>query len=161
MKIRYAKPTDVVALANLEARSFPIAEAATADQIAKRVAAYGDHFWLLVDNQNQILAFVNGMVTDQDDLIDEMYERADWHQDDGKWQMIFSVVTDPDFRGSGLATQCLQVALDDAKSRGQQGAVLTCKDHLVGFYERFGFENEGFTGSTHGGVHWNQMRLRF
>ena len=40
-------------------------------------------------------------------------------------------------------------------------AVLTCKEALVHYYAKFGFVNEGVSGSTHGGVVWYQMRLKF
>ena len=39
--------------------------------------------------------------------------------------------------------------------------MLTCKAGLRGLYARFGFVDEGVSGSTHGGVVWHQMRLRF
>ena len=39
--------------------------------------------------------------------------------------------------------------------------VLTCKDRLLAYYAKFGFVNEGVSVSTHGGVVWYQMRLRF
>jgi hypothetical protein len=31
----------------------------------------------------------------------------------------------------------------------------------VHYYAKFGFVNEGVSGSTHGGVVWYQMRLKF
>ncbi|WP_040468048.1 GNAT family N-acetyltransferase [Limosilactobacillus gastricus] len=161
MQIRHAQMADIPVLAALERHAFPKAEAATQAQLKARVAAFGNHFWLLVDDDDHLIAFVNGLVTNQANLIDEMYERVDWHQEAGAWQMIFSVVTDPDHRKQGYASQCLKAAIKDAQLKGRQGLVLTCKDPLIGFYERFGFVNEGFTGSTHGGVRWNQLRLRF
>ena len=51
--------------------------------------------------------------------------------------------------------------IEDAKAQGRKGLVLTCKDHLVHYYAKFGFENEGVSESEHGGVKWNQMRLKF
>ena len=48
----------------------------------------------------------------------------------------------------------------DAKLKGRQGVILTCKEHLIKYYEKFGFVNEGVSASTHGGVVWYQMRLR-
>ena len=51
--------------------------------------------------------------------------------------------------------------IEDAKAQGRKGLVLTCKDHLVHYYAKFGFVNEGVSGSEHGGVVWNQMRLEF
>lgn len=44
---------------------------------------------------------------------------------------------------------------------GRAGVVLTCKERLIPYYERFGFRNEGLSASTHGGETWYQMRLTF
>ena len=82
MEIRCAKPQDVDAIANLEAACFPQAEAATRKSIQDRVKAYPNHFFLLWDG-DQLVSFVNGLVTDHPDLTDEMYEKADMHQEDG------------------------------------------------------------------------------
>ena len=46
-------------------------------------------------------------------------------------------------------------------SQGRKGLVLTCKEKLLHYYAKFGFVNEGVSASTHGGVVWYQMRLRF
>ena len=37
-----------------------------------RLAYYADHFWLMFDENGKLIAFVDGMVTDQADLTDEM-----------------------------------------------------------------------------------------
>ena len=95
------------------------------------------------------------------DLRDEMYDDASLHNENGAWQMIFGLDTIPAYRCRGCAGMLLQHAIDESRAQGRRGLVLTCKDHLVHYYARFGFVNEGFTGSTHGGVNWNQMRLTF
>ena len=59
------------------------------------------------------------------------------------------------------AGQLLQQAIADARAQGRKGLVLTCKEALVHYYAKFGFVNEGVSGSTHGGVVWYQMRLKF
>ncbi|MDD6407063.1 MAG: GNAT family N-acetyltransferase [Lactobacillus equicursoris] len=160
MEIRHAMAGDLEALAAVEAKCFPKAEAATAEEFADRVKHYGNHFWLMFDG-DQLVAFVDGFVTDQADLTDEMYERAELHQEDGDWQMIFGVNTLPSYRRHGYAGDLLKAAIEDAKKQGRKGLVLTCKDRLVHYYAKFGFKNEGVSGSTHGGVTWYQMRLTF
>lgn len=35
---------------------------------------------------------------------------------------------------------------------------MTCKDHLVHYYAKFGFVDEGISTSEHGGVSWHEMR---
>ncbi|MEE8857075.1 MAG: GNAT family N-acetyltransferase [Lactobacillus sp.] len=160
MEIRHATAADLEALAEVEAECFPKAEAATAEEFAGRVKYYGNHFWLMFDG-DRLVSFVDGFVTDAADLTDEMYAKAELHQEDGAWQMIFGVNTLPSYRRHGYAGDLLKAAIEDAKKQGRKGLVLTCKDRLVHYYAKFGFKNEGVSGSTHGGVTWYQMRLTF
>ena len=160
MKIRTAAMADLDALATVEAQCFPAAEAADKATIQGRLAAYADHFWLLFDG-DKLVSFVDGMTTDEPTLRDEMYENAALHDEDGTWQMIFGVNTLPAYRRRGCAGAVLERVIADARAQGRRGCVLTCKDKLVHYYEKFGFVNEGVSQSTHGGVVWYDMRLTF
>ena len=161
MKIRTATMDDLDVIAGVEAECFPAAEAATKEEFAERIQYYGDHFWLLFDEE-RLVAFVDGFVTNTADLTDEMYAKASMHEEDGAWQMIFGVNTIPAYRKRGLAGKLIERAIEDAREQGRKGLVLTCKDHLVHYYAKFGFENEGVSeNSTHGNATWNQMRLTF
>ena len=90
-----------------------------------------------------------------------MYENAALHNEHGAWQMIFGVNTLPRYRRRGYAGQLLRRAIEDARSQGRKGCVLTCKEALVHYYETFGFVSEGRSLSTHGGAVWYDMRLTF
>lgn len=158
--IRTAVEQDLDAIAAVEAECFPAAEAATRAEFAERLRYYGNHFWLLWEDET-LAAFVDGMVTDAADLTDAMYADASLHNENGAWQMIFGVNTLPEYRRRGLAGQLLETAIAAAKQQGRKGLVLTCKDKLVHYYARFGFVSEGVSGSAHGGVTWYQMRLTF
>lgn len=160
MTIRTAQMEDIDAITAVETECFPPAEAATKEEFAERLKYYKDHFWLMFDEE-RLVAFVDGMVSNQKDLTDEMYEKADLHEEQGDWQMIFGVNTIPAYRRRGLAEQLLKRAIADAKAQGRKGLVLTCKDKLIHYYAKFGFKNEGVSESTHGDVVWNQMRLTF
>ena len=160
MEIRTAERSDLDAVAQVEAECFPAAEAATRESLAKRLEYYKDHFWLLLDEE-KLVSFVDGMVTDQKDLTDDLYENAAAHKQAGAWQMIFGVNTIPAYRNRGCAGMLLERAIADARQQGRRGLVLTCKERLVPYYAKFGFVNEGVSGSTHGGVVWYQMRLTF
>ena len=161
MKIRTATMDDLNEIANVEAECFPVAEAATKDEFSDRIRYYGNHFWLMFE-ENKLIAFVDGFVTDEADLTDEMYEKAAMHNENGAWQMIFGVNTLPDYRKHGYAGQLIQCAIDDARTQGRKGLVLTCKEKLIEYYAKFGFVDEGVSDkSTHGNVVWHQMRLTF
>ena len=160
MEIRTASLQDLEDIASVEAACFPVAEAATKAEFAERIQHYGDHFFLLYDKQ-KLIAFVDGFVTDEQNLTDEMYEKASLHNENGAWQMIFGVNTIPAYRKRGCAGMLLERAIEDARQQGRRGLVLTCKERLLPYYAKFGFVNEGVSGSTHGGVTWYQMRLTF
>ena len=160
MLIRTATIEDLDAVTAVEAECFPPAEAATRSDFKQRLAHYSNHFWLMFD-EDKLIAFVDGMVTDMADLTDEMYEHAALHKEDGTWQMIFGVNTLPAYRKQGYAGELIREAIRTAKNQGRKGLVLTCKDALVPYYTKFGFQNEGISGSVHGNVVWNQMRLVF
>ena len=113
MIVRPAREGDVPALIEIERACFPAAEAAGAEQIRARFAAFPENF------------FVAG------------------------------------FRRQGVAAALLTRLIDAARARGCQGVVLTCKDHLKPYYEKFGFVCQGVSASTHGGATWNDMLLRF
>lgn len=110
----------------------------------------------------KLAAFIDGFVTYEPDLTDEMYAKADMHNENGAWQMIFGVNTVPKYRRRGLAGELINEFINKARFENRKGIVLTCKDKLVPYYRKFGFINEGITDkSVHGNAEWNQMRLTF
>lgn len=160
MEIRKATLADLDAIAALEAACFPEAEAASRDSFEKRLKVFADRFWLMWDG-DRLVSMVNGMVTDQEELVDEMFADASIHQPEGAWQMIFGVATHPEYQRRGLAAQVLERAIADVKAEGRKGLILTCKDFRIHYYAKFGFVSEGVSGSEHGGAKWYQMRLEF
>ena len=161
MHIRTAVMADLAAVTAVEAACFPAAEAAAEADFAARLAVYPNHFWLLEAHDGTLVSFINGMVTDEPLLRDEMYENAALHDENGAWQMIFGVNTLPRYRKQGLAARVMERVIADARAQGRKGCVLTCKDKLLHYYEKFGFVSEGVSASTHGGVVWYDMRLTF
>lgn len=161
MYIRTATMEDLAAVTAVEAACFPVAEAAKEADFAARLRVYPDHFWLLEDGDGTLVSFVNGLVTDEPTIRDEMYENAALHNESGAWQMIFGVNTLPQYRRQGLAAMVMERVIADAKAQGRKGCVLTCKEKLIHYYEKFGFQNEGVSQSVHGGVVWYDMRLTF
>lgn len=161
MNIRNGRISDVDELTAIEAECFPAAEAAERKSFEDRLKHYADHFWILEDDNGKIISFVNGMVTDEEHLTDEMYENTSMHNENGAWQMIFGVNTLPEYRKNGYAEAVLRNVISDAKEQSRKGLVLTCKEKLIHFYGKLGFVDEGVSDSEHGGVVWHEMRLTF
>lgn len=161
MKIRYATPEDLSALAALEAACFPPAEAADARTLAARLAVYPNHFWLLEDDGGQLISFIDGPVTNESTLPDALLADASLHREDGAWQAIAGVNTSPLHRRHGYAAQVMERVIADARAQGRKGCILACKAALIHYYERFGYQNLGLSASVHGGATWYDMRLEF
>ena len=67
----------------------------------------------------------------------------------------------PERQHQGIAEELMRHMIEDAKRRGRKGLILTCKDRLIGFYERFGYKSLGVSASVHGGAVWYDMILEF
>ena len=116
MNIRTATIKDLEAVTSVEAECFPPAEAATREELAERLKYYAEHFWLMFDG-DKLIAFVDGFVTDEEDLTDEMYAKAQLHNENGAWQMIFGVNTIPAYRKHGYAGELIKCAIEDARKK--------------------------------------------
>lgn len=160
ISVRTATINDLDAIAAVEAECFPSSEAATKECFLERLKYYPDCFWLMFDG-DRLISFVDGFATDEKDLTDEMYDNAGMHKADGEWQMIFGVNTIPSCRNRGCAGLLIKMVIEDAKDNKRKGVVLTCKEKLIPYYSKFGFENEGISSSVHGNAVWYQMRLVF
>lgn len=160
MNIRHAFLSDLSKIVSIEYACFPPAERAEESDLRQRLAAYPDHFWLLFDGDH-LISFINGPVIVGTDLTDELFTDLSLHQEDGDWQIVLSLNTAPDYRCQGYAATLLRRVISDAKEQGRKGLVLTCKEHLIPYYAKFGFVCEGISSSTHGGAVWYQMRLTF
>lgn len=158
LDIRNAKPGDLDTIAELEQTCFLEAEAATREQLEDRLNIYPNHFWLL-ERDGKLVSMVNGMVSSKEELTDDMYQDASLHQEDGSWQMLFGVETDPKFRHRGYAAILMKEVIKDCINDSRKGIILNCKDELVPFYEKLGFVNKGKAPSEHGGHAWNFMEM--
>lgn len=159
-EIRIATMDDLDQIAALEAVCFPPAEAASKKQFRERLSVFGDHFWLLfVDGQ--LASCINGMVTDRETICDEMFADAGMHDEGGKWQSLFGVMTHPSYQRQGYAAKLMEHVIAESRKQGRKGVILTCKDRLIHYYAKFGYENQGVSGSEHGGAVWYDMTLTF
>lgn len=158
--IRHAEINDLNELSDLENRCFLPAEACNKEHMKQRLEIYPDFFFLHEEN-GKIVSFVDGLLSRDIDLKDEMYEDAHMHNPDGTWLMILGVNTDPQFRNHKFASACIRASMLQCKEEGRYGAVLTCKKALIPFYEKNGFLSEGISASVHGNVTWYQMRSVF
>ncbi|WP_028042172.1 GNAT family N-acetyltransferase [Candidatus Stoquefichus massiliensis] len=158
MEIRFATINDIEKIADIEKICFPKAEAATYDEFKERFDMFGECF-LVAEDHHQVIGFINGCCTNEPSLPDELYHNPALHQVNGLYQTVFGLDVLPDYRHQGVAGLLLNALITLSKERGKSGVVLTCKDYLIHYYEKFGFECLGKSASNHGGAKWNDMYL--
>lgn len=157
---RNATLNDLDVITEIENICFPPKEAASKESFTKRIQIYSEHFWLLEFNGKEI-GFINGMVTNQNTISDELFSEALLHNKNGKWQSVFGIAVAPEYRNQGYAGQLMNHLIMQAKKERRNGVILTCKSHLIHYYQRFGFADLGVSESVHGGEVWHDMTLTF
>jgi len=156
MIIRQATMADLAAVTEVERLCFLPLEAASRSSFEKRLEAFADSF-LLAEDEGKIVGFINGCVTDEKLIFDEMFHDTIHHKPDGEYQSVFGLAVIPQYRGRGIAKKLMNEFIELSRGRGKKGLTLTCKEHLIGFYASFGYENLGISGSNHGGATWYDM----
>ena len=159
--ISNVKIEDLDQVTEVEALCFPTAEAAVEASFRQRIETFPDSFFVAEDENGRIIVFINGCVTDERTIRDEMFEDSGLHRPEGLYQSVFGLDVIPEFRRQGVAADLMNRLMQEAKARGKKGMILTCKDRLIHYYEKFGYRNLGLSASVHGGAVWYDMLLEF
>lgn len=160
IEIRTVTSDDLDAVAAVEAVCFPAAEAAGKETLEKRIAAFPESFFV-AEAQGNVIGFINGAVTDETTIRDEMFEDVSLHTPDGCYQSIFGLDVIPEYQHHKIASRLMRCLIEETKKRGKKGLILTCKERLIGFYETFGYRSMGVSASVHGNAVWYDMILEF
>jgi len=156
--IRMVEPDDLTACHTIEVRSFPPCEAAWTTSLDKRINTYPEGF-LVAEHDGQVVGQVNSGSTSKDDISDEEFKQLIGHDPEGGNIVIFSLSVLPEYRKKGVGSRLLTEFVDQARYLGKSKVLLLCKDELVPYYSRHGFQDAGISASTHGGVEWHEMAL--
>ena len=157
MHIRQARPDALPAIAALEARGFPPAEAASPESFAARFAVF-PHCFFVAEDAGVIVGHINGCMTDFTTCRDELYHDASLHREEAPHQAVFGLVVDPQRQHQGIGAALVRHFLEAARQRGKADVVLTCKEGLIPFYSSLGFRLLGRSASRHGRACWYDMR---
>jgi predicted N-acetyltransferase YhbS len=154
--IRDVKPEDLNRVTAIEALSFPEEEAATYEAFQYRIECFPTSF-LVAERDGIVIGHVNGCCTDLPAICDALFEADGGHNPLGANQMIFGLAVAPENRKQGIAGQLLIAMIERARAEKRKQVILTCKSHLITYYEKYGFVLRGLSESTHGGAEWYDM----
>lgn len=160
IKIRQATVDDLDEVTKVEAICFPPAEAAGRVSFEKRLNTFPKSFFI-AEIDDEIIGFINGCVTNETTIYDELYDDGSLHIPNGDYQTIFGLDVIPKYRKQGIAVQLMDYMIEAARNTGRKGLILTCKSNLIHYYEKFGYVNKGLSKSVHGGAEWFDMMLEY
>ena len=158
LKIRNVLLEDLNLISKIESTCFPVQEAAPKSVLKERIEVFPKGFFV-AEIDNDIIGFINGGATNKKNIEDDFFKTMDLHLHGGENMVIFGLDVDPRYQRKGHAKELMEHFIVEAKKDGRKKILLTCKQHLIGFYEQFGYVNKGVSESVHGGAKWYDMCL--
>lgn len=80
------------------------------------------------------------------------------HKEEGRTICIHSLGILPEYQGKGLGNTLMKAYLQRIESHAvADNVALIAHDHLITYYEKFGFENKGKSKAQFGGGGWYDM----
>lgn len=159
-EITEASLSDLDEITSLEAHGFPADEAASKEAFAYRLKSFPNWF-LTAKSDNRIIGFINGILSNKDLIVDDVYLPNCEAETDGNNLLLFGLVVHADYRRKGIAESLMRAILAKAKENKIKHATLTCRDKLIPYYEKFGFKKVGVSESVIGNVVWYDMVIEF
>ncbi len=154
LNIRTAKEADLQRIFVIEEESFPPEEAASLEKYRWRLEHFPEYF-LVGETEEEIAAVVCMIPMKAKVITDEIFEMEEVPR--GNTCAVLTVMTGAKYRKQGLAEQMLKEAIEVCRGLSMKSMALTCKEHLIHYYAKFGFEKIGVSQSVHGGAVWYDM----
>jgi Acetyltransferases len=142
----------------LETKCFPKDEQIDYEYYKDALKLYSDHFFLLYSN-DILVGLINALPTNETELKDIMYFDNSLYDAEGINLCIIGLMILPKYKSQGYGKLLMNHLISVAKEEKRSGIILTCRKHLVSYYEQFGFKYEGLSSSTMGGLTWHKMTL--
>ena len=158
IEIRNANIGDLEDVYQVEARCLPQAEAASRQSLEERIKTFPESFFV-AEVDGKIIGFINGCITNEVTIHDELFSDARQHNPEGDYQAIFGLDVLPEYRKQGIAAKLIEHLIEESRLNSRKGVILTCKEKLIHYYSKFGFENKGISESQHGDSVWYDMIL--
>ncbi len=158
LTIRQATIGDLDASHAIEIACFSPDEAADKTNMQTRLNLFPQGY-LVAEIDEQLVGHINSGATNKNDISDEALKAMVGHDENGQHLVIFSVAVHPHYQHQGIASALLKAYIQHAPQMNKLSILLLCKENLVMFYAKFGFEDRGVSASRHGGAVWHEMCL--
>ncbi|MGE7918358.1 GNAT family N-acetyltransferase [Viridibacillus sp. NPDC093762] len=156
LKIRNVKLEDLPELVTIENLCFSKEEAATEVAFENRIQLISDSFYV-AEVEGIIVGLINGPVIERPEITDDLFSAIKQNPTTGGYQSILGLAVSPEYQNQGIASALLVHLEKEAATSKRETITLTCKEELIGYYEKQGYNNDGISKSVHGGEVWYNM----
>lgn len=147
---------DLSQLVTVEHLCFSEEEAATREAFEQRIRLIPDSFYVAEAN-GKIVGLINGPVIETAFITDDLFNNIKENPSAGGHQSILGLAVHPQYRKHGIASKLLRHLETEARLKNRETITLTCKENLIGYYEKQGYLNNGISSSEHAGEMWYNM----
>ena len=158
LSIRNVSNNDLQTISEIELLCFPLSESGSIYQFEQRIKTYPESFFIAEIN-NQIAGYIHGASTNTLDFNDDLYKDVSYHAERGIYQLVLGLAVLPQYRNNSVGENLILHMTSFAKAKKKEKIILTCKDRLISYYEKFGYINQGPSKSNLGDTLWNDMIL--
>ncbi len=156
MNIRFVQSSDLEQIHALEQINFSPQEQISEEVLATYVQLL-PQTCLVMENEGEIAGFILACPSEQSTVMDDLFYLTASSLPQGPHLAIVSLSIAPQYKGQGIGTLLLAALKELAVAGKYQGIGLTCKDHLLNYYEMNQFEDCGPSQSQFGGQVWYDM----
>ncbi|MEJ6399973.1 GNAT family N-acetyltransferase [Nicoliella lavandulae] len=156
---RHPELKDVDGMLNVEQSCFEPDEQMDRDdfvEVVNNVSAMS----FVIDVDGEIAGMISCRTTDKDVLDNESYYEDLAPKATDTNLAVLGLAVLPKYQGAGLATELLKRAEAVAKTDGLTSLILDCRDRLIPFYEKYGFQLLRRSNSTFGDIKWFGMQKK-
>ncbi|UQS87253.1 GNAT family N-acetyltransferase [Nicoliella spurrieriana] len=159
MEITFRPPTqnDLDGMLHVEQSCFEPEERMDENEFIQ-VLKHVSETTIIAADDDHVAGMLIGRTTSNQLLDNDAYHLDLDSKPGDKYLAILGLAVYPDYQGHGIATQLLDQIEKLAKQRGLSGVTLDCREHLIPFYEKHGFELLGRSNSNFGGIEWFGMQ---
>lgn len=159
MEIYVNHPTlsDLAGIMAIEQAVFAEGVADTVDVMQQRIEYAPETFFVARDEAHQILGYIAGSALNQRYITDDLFKKISANSLNPEYLLVLGLAVSPHAQGQGIAQRLLASFEQKAQLYQARAVSLTCLEHLIVFYEKHGYRNEGVAASQHGNQVWYNL----
>lgn len=158
IRVELATLEDLAGVMAIEEAVFEPGVADTEVAMRQRIEQTSDTFLVARNGSRQVLGYINGLLLSQRYVSDDLFKGIPQaHASGDQYLLVLGLAVSPQAQGQGLSSQLLAAFEQKARNVQARAVSLTCLEHLIPFYEKHGYLNEGVGESQHGNQVWYNM----